>query len=337
MPRTKSGLLPGAASRPHDQVGVVAGAGVQDAEGAGVLQLLDRPRIDGRGQLHVAREQRVDPGALIGQAEELDLVEPGAIAPVAFVAHRDRAHARRELLALERAGADRGGEILGAVLDDVEMGGAQDHREIGVRSRQLDADLVRPGRADLLHRCCEGLGLAADLRVEMALQRIDHVLSREGLAVVEGDALPQLEGPDRGLVVLDRLRQLRLRLAGFVDPGQLVVEQVAADIVGRRRLLGRVERVGGRAGVAGDADAAAALRRVGQRPAGVGEHRPAGGQSHAGHPQHAQHVAPRGAAAQRVQDPPALGGAHRFEIADLRHAAVPLLCGITDPELPWLF
>ena len=56
--------------------------------------------------------------------------------PVVLVAHGDRAHAGLELLDLVGAGADAGVEVGRAVLDDEEVVGAEDHRQVGVRRRR---------------------------------------------------------------------------------------------------------------------------------------------------------------------------------------------------------
>ena len=223
-----------------------------------------RARADAAGDLDVARQQRVHPRRLVGDAEQLDLVEIGlARLPVVFVADADTTDAGGELLALVGPGADRGGEIGGAILDDQEVERSDHDREIRIRGRQRHLHLIRRGRLHLLHLRGQRPGDGGDLRVLVAQKRIHHVGGGQRFAVVERHAVAQLEGPYRCFVVADLGGELGLRGQAFIQPRQPVVEHLAALVVGRQRLLGRIEGVGGGGGEAGHTDMPAALRRLG--------------------------------------------------------------------------
>ena len=154
--------------------------------------------------------------------------------PVVLVAHDDRAHAGLEFLELVRAGADAGVEVGGAVLDDVEVEGAEDHRQVGVR--RASARIVTSfGPVALTSSIWSASTLAFDA-VAGSLWRISeiHHVGRRRAACRRGRCTPLRSLNDPGLGVLggERLGQRGLRRQAAVQRGQAVVEHDAARVVG---------------------------------------------------------------------------------------------------------
>ncbi len=145
--------------------------------------------------------------------------------------------ARLELVALEhvRARAD----VLFDLLVRVGLGDALGHDEGHVGTRlaerlehetaglaQEDAEGVGRRRIHALHELHQRR--AHRIALAPALQRGDHVLARDRLAVVELQALAQLEGPQPVVAALGpALDHLRLDLGAFVGAEQRVVDHVA--------------------------------------------------------------------------------------------------------------
>ena len=90
---------------------------------------------------------------------------------------------------------------------------------------------------------------------------------------MKGDALAQPYMPGNLVRAFDPLGQVGLGIELAVKLGQPAIEHIMADIVGRQRALGRIERVGGRAGQAGRADASTPARLTGGQRA-IGQQQP---------------------------------------------------------------
>jgi hypothetical protein len=156
------------------------------------------------------------------------------------------------------------GLITAAICTSPDMRALHDRLLEGHRHRPVQVQGVHPGRThdggaqrrllhlvrarglDRGHLLGQRVGLGADRRVEVALEREDHV--RKGVTFHDGKALTVED------VVFSLKRHLDPAV-GSKDADELVVEEVAADVVARVRLLGRVERVGGRAGIGDSPDA----------------------------------------------------------------------------------
>ena len=311
------GILGGLGILAQDEVVVVAGRRLEHREARGGFHPLGRARRDLGCDLDVPGQHGVQPRGLILDAEHLDLVQVGlAWLPVVRVAHADGAHARRELLQRERAGAVGLSEVGGAVLDDHEMRRAQDHRQVRVRCTQGDAHGAWPVGGDVLHLRGERPAGRSGLGVLDPVYRVDHVGRRQLRAVMERHARPQLEGPDLGaLAGAEALGEFRLRHQLGIQPGQPVVEDEGPVVIRGLRAAAGIERVGGGGRLRRHPQLAAPLRRLGQRGAGnqpVGHRR-----AHAGGCQPSQQIPPPGAAAQRRLDQ-----APRFKhVVVVRHGA----------------
>ncbi len=139
----------------------------------------------------------------------------------------------------------------------------QNGRQVGVRVRQRDFDRALVESLEAGHLGGDLGDLGADGRIEMALQRIDHVVGGQRLAVMEGDAGTQLHGPGLGILRLDGFGQLHLWRARSIEEAQAVIERAATDIVRRKRGFRRIERIGCGGGPAGGFQRAAGDRRCG--------------------------------------------------------------------------
>src|SRR6185312_8841156 len=129
--------------------------------------------------------------------------------------------------------------------------------EIDPRGRELSYEAaVRLGHRDLHGVRVDGLGVldvdgaqgdrAAQLVRQDAVQREDDVLGGQGLAVVEGDTLPQLDGPLREIAVgSDRLGQHVFELGVGVELYQRAVQRLQPGAVQVGDALVRVDRVRG--------------------------------------------------------------------------------------------
>ncbi len=151
------------------------------------------------GDVHVALLERGGPRGLLGHAAEDESLDRGRLPPVALEGLHDQLDARREAHHLVGPGADRG--LLEAVVaDPVHVLLRHDPRGAGgrgavegheVRPRLLEVNADAPGVDDLdfAHPVLEQLGRRALVAVEREL----HVLRRDGIAVVERDALAEDE------------------------------------------------------------------------------------------------------------------------------------------------
>src|SRR5581483_4789647 len=185
----------------------------------------------------------------------------------------DPALADAVLLQLEGAGAGRDhlAEVALVVVDRLLRGDdgrrpGQHFEQIRDRLAERDDDGVGVGRIDLVDRGEQALDRAdrALRRRLHAVDRGDHVGRGERRAVVELDALAQLErvglAVARLLVRLGELRHDRLQAVERVEPHEV---RVHVPHRGRGRALDRVEVVGGDA-ERGAQDAALLRRAVGR-------------------------------------------------------------------------
>ena len=128
----------------------------------------------------------------------------------------------------------------------------------------------------------------------MTVHRVDDIVGGQRFAVVELDALADLECPLGGAVIRqDFFRQLRLVAEILGQAGQRAVIHPAAEIVGCRGEQGRVERIVRAMLVTGKDDAAAALRRAGPNIGHTGEQGTGSGGGRAGG-HHVVHEVPAG-------------------------------------------
>jgi transposase-like protein len=93
------------------------------------LELLGTGGADVVGVLDLPGQQCPDPRALVVDREDLELVERGRAGPVGFVARVQRRAAGGEGDEPERPGADRAGEVGGALGQDLGAVGAEGQRE----------------------------------------------------------------------------------------------------------------------------------------------------------------------------------------------------------------
>ena len=232
------------------------------------------------------------------------------LAPVGRVLLERRLLLGHVLVEHEGAGADR-------VLDDVALVAARQDgavvvapghrvREVGVRLEEAELDrsgVDRLGTAWVEHAAPLGLGAArAAVGIEKALDGRDHVLGLEGAAVVEGDALAQLEGPHvERIVRRPALGELRLERVVVVQVDEELEElgdehDAALVVDGDRVGIGDRRRADDAEDAAHDRSrhAGRARRRGGLRGAAAGgEQLTGGGEREAEHRRAHEQLAPR--------------------------------------------
>jgi hypothetical protein len=188
--------------------------------------------------------------------------------PIVRVAFECGAHAGLVTLKHVTARADAGLRLELAVLGrhDRHVIVADDVREVGVALLHREDHRVLTVRLDLLDRLEDGLGRGLRLLAEMVVDRGHHVPGVQGLAVMELNPLTQLESPLNGVVRgLPALRELGDEFVGVAYLREVIAQAVPDELhvaVGKGR---RIKGVGGRAVPDSDAEAAAFLRRCGDR------------------------------------------------------------------------
>ena len=158
---------------------------------------------------------------------------------------------------------------------DRDMIVAGDVGKVGIAAGKLEDHLVAV-RLDVGNGIDIGLGGRLRVLAHMVAEGGDHVGRGDGLAVVEGDALAQLEHPVLGIVArLEALGQVGNDATLGVDLGQAVAHRAPADGAGHLiGIGGGVERVGGGAMPHAHAEVPALL---GLGAGGGGEHGVGGG------------------------------------------------------------
>ena len=186
----------------HDEH-VVAGTGVvADGDARHTLDQVDNLRLDAVDYVDLTTLQRRRARRRVVDDDDFDLVGMAHLValPVVGEALADMAHAGLVDLDLVGAGADAGiGLVLTAIRLDDQVIVAEQIGKVGVGLLQgqhhfLAVDLYG---VDALH-IAQRAGLR--LLVRMALERRRHVLGRHRLAVVEFDAVADLQRPDLGVV-----------------------------------------------------------------------------------------------------------------------------------------
>ena len=211
-----------------------------------------RLRLDGVDHVDRPGGQGVLARRRIEDHQVLDLVEMCPIGlEVVGIALEEGPHARIERVDDVGAGPVAAGDVDVAVPvggHDDEPVVAEHEGEVRVGRLQPDHDLVVAVLAHLL----DGLEQRPDRRravlAAVPVDRVDHVLRRQGLAVVEGDPLAQSEHPGPALVAgLDALRKLRANRAVRLNFGQVVAPApVVAELHHRTGALQRIQGLRGR-------------------------------------------------------------------------------------------
>src|SRR5690606_5817658 len=110
-----------------------------------------------------------------------------------------------------------------------EMRSAEQNGKVAIGADEGDPHFVRAGGGHFLELAGNRHRLRARSGIEVAVQRVDDVSRRKRRAVVEGDALANLEGPDSVRAVLvPGACKLRLSLHLRIDDGQTVIEHEPA-------------------------------------------------------------------------------------------------------------
>ena len=253
----------------------------------------------------------------------LDLVEISALAPVIVKARTNGADTGLELLDLVGAGTDGRGEILCAFLQDLEVEGAKGDRKVRVRRGQDGLHLIVVDLLPLLYHRDQRRGVGNRVRAEVTVHRIDDVVGGQGFAVMEFNALADLEGPLGSRVIRQNLfSQLGLVSQFLGQAGQRAIEHPAAEVVDGRCVESRVERIVRTVLVTCEYYATATLRRVGPGIGDTGKQRTGGGGRSTGSHHVVHEVATADALLDHVEEPCAVSWAQRFEhgiIALFRH------------------
>ena len=186
----------------HDEDVVAAAGHVLDRDAGNALDEIDDLRLDAVDHVDLSALQRGGARGGVVDHDDLDLVgEAHLVAhPVvgeALAALADTGLVDRDLVG---AGRDAGiGRVLAATrLDDQVIVGHQIGK-VGIRFLERHDDILAVDlhRFDALHDA-ERAGLRFLVRV--ALERLQHVVGGHRLAVVELDAVADLEGPLLGVV-----------------------------------------------------------------------------------------------------------------------------------------
>ena len=200
-------------------------------------------------------------------AIELDGLDARTVRlPIVRLANRDCLHARSKALEPEWPRSNRPVPIVEAVRNHQQREIAEDMQEVGVSSMKLDGQLLRTRHAHVLDDSeragPRGLGVGA----AMPIDGVGDVLHRQRLAVVEFDAVANLERPcRRARLDLPALQQLRLDAALSVVRDQ-PVHDLPADVDAEGVHVGRRIQAVGRPRAA-DAKAQGAARWLAGRNA----------------------------------------------------------------------
>ncbi len=207
----------------------------------------------------------------------LDLVEISAFAPVIAEALTNGADARLELLDLVGAGTDSSREVGCAFLQDLEVEGAKGNRKVGVRRGQDGLHLIVVDLLPLLDHLDKRRGVGDGICAHVTVHRVDDVVGGQGLAVVEFDALADLEGPLGGRVVRQNLfSQLGLVAELLGQAGQRAVVHPTTEVVESRGVERRIKRIVRSVLVTCEYHATTALGRVGPGIGDTGKQRAGG-------------------------------------------------------------
>ena len=252
---------------------VVPGAGGllhHDAGGLGEqvhgLEIAAVHGVDLAGLERVGARRDVD------DREELHLVEVGAIRglPVVLEARETGTHPGLEVVELVASAPDARLPVDAVSVrgQDGDVVVADDVGEVGVAAVERDHHRVSALDADVGHRLQQGFRGRLGILVPVVVDGSHHVVGVESLAVMEFDALANLEAPGGGIRRgLPALGQLRLEavdryLGEMVVLGHVENRHVAV-LEGRR-----IQGVGGRAVGDPDPELSALLRGRGQRRPG---------------------------------------------------------------------
>ncbi len=202
---------------------------------------------------------------------DVDPVDDRLLAPVGLVLDDREADLGREALELERAGAlERLAPVGGVEVrrndDRVVVGGADERGEVAVRRVEVEDDRGVVGRLGVAGRedpAERGLGVRrASVGVDQLVEGGDDVVRSQRRAVVERDALADLERPDRPVRVrLPALGDARLELEFVVGEGEELAggaEDAGAALVLDEQRVGLGRRLDQR-----DPDRAAGLEVAG--------------------------------------------------------------------------
>ena len=206
------------------------------------LHLVERQVPD---HVDIAGLQCRDLDAHFGDDAQFDAVELGqAGLEIVLVLRHHQAVARRVADEFERAGADRSLGRVDAAGCDLDLAIREDVGEAAVGEGQREDDGGRVGGGDVLDHVVVAAGGRGDGGVEQAADHRHNVVGHQHGAVMEFDALAQLEGP--GLAVFaggPAFGQVGLEREVLADAGEAVEHQVVVDVFVADRGQQRIERV----------------------------------------------------------------------------------------------
>ena len=233
---------------------------------------LNRTGTDGIDHLDIAGQQRANPRDLVGDRDQLDLLEIGsAWLPVIGISAHDRSNARRELAAGVRPGTIGLPEIAATIFHDQEMRHGKHGGQIGIGPGQAQLQFERAGRPCAGELVRDRFHLRPGGRIAMAQQRKNDVFSVQRLPVVEMDTATQTDIPYDSVLRPHPFGEARLTAQMPIKLGETAIEHVMADIISAGATLSRIERVRCRGGGARDADAPANPRAIRNRTCPAGD------------------------------------------------------------------
>ena len=159
--------------------------------------------VDPVDRIHLPGHQGVHTGCVVVDGDIFDLIkEAGAVTLVVIrIACRDQAYARIEGFHLIKPGAD----TIGDRFFDLACG---IHQQVIIRHQIWEVCVARLQRelnlavGHLLHLgdgCDNRLGSGFRTLSDVQLQRLNHIVSTKGFAIVESHALAQVECPGFGV------------------------------------------------------------------------------------------------------------------------------------------
>src|SRR5918999_1743489 len=224
-----------------------------------LLRLRERHLAD---HVDLAGEQRVQAGGVVVDRDVLPFVDVWlALVPVVRVARAEAALPDRERLEHERSGADGPSEVRSPVLDHHGVLLDEGVEEARVRAPERDLEREVVHLADVAEVDVQDARVGDVARVAHLREGVDDVIRGERLAVVPDDIRPQLDLPERRVLVRVPLeREAGLDLERRADAAEGVEDVEVAGGVDEGGAARRVEGLAPAGADVGDAQAPAPPR-----------------------------------------------------------------------------
>ena len=220
---------------------------------------------DARQHVDLTPEQRLHARLRVRNGDDLHRLDERRALEIVAVGLEDRHAARLEFLKLEGAGAYACGldGVAGILRDNHQPVVRQDQGQVGERRLELHLDGQRIDRIDGVDDGDDRADGAVELGILDAAERVDDIVRREGLAVMELDVRPELKGP---------LGRVRIGAPAHGEVGSGLAVEAGADEPAHQ-LLGDLEDAAGRDRIEARVVAGAELVRLAEYALGLRERR----------------------------------------------------------------